>query len=451
MTAIADNADTFPETNWGWRFALLLLVGSSCGLISHRWDNGYVYSLNRSLLAHERVNQFADQQEGATLYSVAGYFTIALTGMVCLLSSTWSDKQWAHPMNLLYLFFLIWAVMSFSWSDDPGVSLRKVVILMLVTMGAVGIACRVSMNDLLWIATSYFCLVIVAGIVAEAAFGVFRPWTAGYRLAGTQHPNSVGMNAAMMCLAAGLYKVRDQRWNWMKWAVIAFGVTVLLLTKSRTAFGACLVAAGVLALMRTPAQFRLMVGSLAVACGCVAGILLNFVSVQDVRSVTDAASMGRTEDVGSLTGRLPLWDEVWKSGRHHAMLGFGWGGFWTASRIDEISRALRWEIPNAHNAYLDLVLNLGVVGLLLYLAWLCSAAFVSMGRYRITKLSCDLFPLALVAFVLVQSTAESLILAQGFPSLLLLTSIARLALVSPVTAGLPRPEQAPSSLAAAGA
>ena len=438
MASEVSRPASLPAVDWVLRLTLLFVLGASFFAISHSWHASEHFAEDQHLHAHERDNHFVDRQETTTKPSAVGYLVVGFTGAVCLLRSQWNRLNWLHPLILCYFAFLCWAALSMIWSETPDVSLRKVAILGLLTLGAVGLAARLSMNDLLWIAAAFFGIVISMGVVSEIVHSNLRPWVAEYRFAGTQHPNSVGLNAAIMCLAAGLYNLRDRRWSWLQWAVVAFGVAIILLTKSRTALGALLAATMVIALMRTPAQFRILVGSLAVAGVCLLGIAFNFVSLQDVGSMTEAASLGRTEDVSSLTGRLPLWDEVWKRGRHRALMGFGWGGFWSADRIDSISKALKWEIPNAHNAYLDLVLNLGIVGLAVYATWLIAAILVAADRFSSTGLKSDLFLLGLAAFVLVHSLAESLFLAQGFPSLVLVACASNAVLFAPQQASQPR-------------
>jgi len=50
------------------------------------------------------------------------------------------------------------------------------------------------------------------------------------------------------------------------------------------------------------------------------------------------------------------------------LLGYGFGSFWTDAR-----RQL-YDIPTAHNGYLDILLELGEAGLAFYTAWLLSCA-----------------------------------------------------------------------------
>ena len=50
------------------------------------------------------------------------------------------------------------------------------------------------------------------------------------------------------------------------------------------------------------------------------------------------------------------------------ILGFGYSTFWTRDRITKVSNDQGWGISAAHSAYLELLLALGLPGLLLYMA-----------------------------------------------------------------------------------
>jgi O-antigen ligase len=80
---------------------------------------------------------------------------------------------------------------------------------------------------------------------------------------------------------------------------------------------------------------------------------------------TFSSSLGRDN---TLTGRTDVWMALLPAMEQHPLLGYGFGSFWT-----DATREL-YEIPTAHNGYLDILLELGEAGLALYLVWLLSCA-----------------------------------------------------------------------------
>jgi exopolysaccharide production protein ExoQ len=70
----------------------------------------------------------------------------------------------------------------------------------------------------------------------------------------------------------------------------------------------------------------------------------------------------------TLTGRTEVWAAVLPAIQQQPLLGYGFGSFWTDARRE------LYEIPTAHNGYLDILLELGAVGLAFYTVWLLSCA-----------------------------------------------------------------------------
>ena len=70
----------------------------------------------------------------------------------------------------------------------------------------------------------------------------------------------------------------------------------------------------------------------------------------------------------TLTGRTEIWafvtNDIWMK----PLFGWGYFGFWHGNNpaAREISDAVRWTVPEAHNGLLELLLNLGIVGTALF-------------------------------------------------------------------------------------
>jgi O-antigen ligase len=67
----------------------------------------------------------------------------------------------------------------------------------------------------------------------------------------------------------------------------------------------------------------------------------------------------------SLTGRTEIWDYVLDAIHERPLFGWGYMAFWSENSPGAlyIQNQLQWPAPNAHNGYLDLALDLGLVGL----------------------------------------------------------------------------------------
>jgi O-antigen ligase len=124
-------------------------------------------------------------------------------------------------------------------------------------------------------------------------------------------------------------------------------------------------------------------------------------------SVTEL--MGRN---ASLTGRVKIWGLSLASIALKPILGYGYSAFWPASaEAMRIDVAINWTVPHAHDAYIELALELGLVGLGLYVA----AYLVAMKRaalyMRMERGNSAKWPLVYLCFVLLYSFTENYVLA----------------------------------------
>jgi O-antigen ligase len=67
----------------------------------------------------------------------------------------------------------------------------------------------------------------------------------------------------------------------------------------------------------------------------------------------------------TLTGRKDIWGTLVPLAMERPFFGYGFGGFWTTA-LREVTSS------HAHNGYLDVVLNLGFVGLVIFAMFLLS-------------------------------------------------------------------------------
>jgi O-antigen ligase len=86
---------------------------------------------------------------------------------------------------------------------------------------------------------------------------------------------------------------------------------------------------------------------------------------QEIQSLTN---LGRTDDTEALTGRLPLWNYIWDQTEGRHLQGYGWGAFWLVERTLDAHDALGWFPRHSHNAYLQVVVNIGLIGLAIVLS-----------------------------------------------------------------------------------
>lgn len=368
-------------------------------------------------------------------------------------------------------FFLAWCLVTVLWSHWRPSTLASLVAQVLCALVAFAIASTLTWRRILDAVSVAFRWVLGLSLLFEAVVAVvvrhpIAPiWThygdrdipdafyfsraelfTGGRIQGLPgNANLLAMVAllAAIAVAVQLAEGRMRRVRAVGWLVVA--VVVLALTRSSTVVVAALVVAGVLGvalwMRRVPSGQR--GGRYALLAGAVAVVVVAVVLGRDVL----VGVLGRSSD---LTGRGTIWAHVWGLVEQHPVVGWGWIGYWWPNipLLAELAPRNGVQYLQAHDAALDVWMQTGVVGLVLFAAYVLTtlgrswAGATRPGFDRdLTPRSFDpvtLFPLLLVVALLVQSIAESRLLYQGNWVLFALVAIkSRIVLVTeePVSVG----------------
>src|SRR5207302_9875896 len=67
----------------------------------------------------------------------------------------------------------------------------------------------------------------------------------------------------------------------------------------------------------------------------------------------------------TLTGRTTIWGASLILGMDHPWIGHGFNAFWLGDEgsSGEVRKLAGWDVPSAHNGYLEIWLDLGICGL----------------------------------------------------------------------------------------
>jgi exopolysaccharide production protein ExoQ len=434
MTSQSIYASSTRLAAWNARLAAAATIVVSFWVVGHSLSQSRTLFEQSALDANRVENRFAAQQSVTTTSSALGFFLLGAMGVVCWGTSSSERISWRHPLIWFCAAYIGWCVASMLWTTDGAQTVRKLGILALMLIGAFGAASRFDLDDLLAIVMLALAGLIGVGFLAELGLGMFRPWRSDYRFAGTCHPNDQAVQCALLALAAAgaAWMKRDR--PWLRRLLVAAGLIGLALSKSRTTLLALVIAAALAAVLSARGLQRWLVLSVGVAALSLAGIAANFVSVTDLDQTFDVASMGRRENVSSLTGRLPLWNELWKSAEKRPLAGHGYGGFWGEKNVLKYSAIFAWHIPHAHNGYLDLMLAVGVIGAALYVAWVVATGVVAGARFETWRDSGDLFVVCLLAFSLIHAVTESKFPGAGIGAFFVMMAMAAVAIRAPAFA-----------------
>lgn len=313
--------------------------------------------------------------------------------------------------------------LSIAWADEPGLAVRRGLAFGLFLIAVLGLARALPREAIVSFALFGSAAYVLVALAVEGGSGAFDPLGAGYRLSGVFHPNTTGAFAAVLVMAAACTEPRRVR-PWLLAAAIALGAVVVLLTRSRSA----LLGLGIALSIRWLAAARPSRGVFALVVGawlaCAGALVFGQAGVDAAR---DALLSSREDsELETLSGRTALWDALLGYAAQRPVLGYGFGSFWDTERIQELFATQRWPVTEAHSTYLQQLLDLGVIGLTLYLLLIVAASWRAVRRLRATGDRAYAFMLCVLAYFLVVGALETMHPNPGFLSFLFLWTLASL-------------------------
>jgi exopolysaccharide production protein ExoQ len=304
--------------------------------------------------------------------------------------------------NLPYLFFILLGLCSVAWAGDPGLALRRAAEFLLFSITTFALSEMLTLSQMLTFACVASCTYLSIGVLAELLLRTFHPFSEDYRFCGTLHPNHQAWQCGMLVVSAcALYIHAVGRKKLLYAGIGAFGMVFLLLTKSRTTLGAVMLAVFVLVgLALSGKRLRRVIGLSFITLA-----LFSFVAIfmqSTLAAIYQSQLAGRGEDsISTLTGRLPLWTLAFQFIGERPLTGYGFYAFWTPDHIRYFSDQLGWGVPESHNGFIELLLSLGIPGLLLYLTLVAKSCYVFFRSSWRTGYPSAAFPVALYSFFLV--------------------------------------------------
>ena len=415
-TTRAENTGRFP-----WLLILLLtaiLFWDSFDLSSSKKGIGDYASSPDDVSAHLAED------------SQVRHFAIVLLGIVAIASLSRLENNFRFhidkPLGCILLGFTAWVFVSPSWAVDPPLTLRRLVTFGILCISSVAVARRLSLRQVVVWTFSCTAIVLFIGILAEVFAGTFRPFSAGYRFAGTLDPNSEGVQCGLLLLSAVAAADKERRWRGFFWASALFGFAFLILSGSRTALAATLLASGVYFAAVFSRRATIVLAFSLSTIGCFFLLSLGGDFHQWFRSAS-LIRRNNPSDLDSFTGRSVIWENVYYYIRQHPLLGWGYGGFWTPAHSLEMSAQIKSGVANSHSTYVDCFLTLGAVGLFAYTALLFAGIWRALCLYRRLQNSVFAFCCALLVFCVLEGALESYNLAGSIQLFLCMVVLVRLA------------------------
>lgn len=290
--------------------------------------------------------------------------------------------------------YLGWASLSFVWSDAPQLTIRRLVLTAMLILGALGLGAGYYGQSEVGRARLARD-VLVAGIVAGVSVWMPTLLAGGADiLAGDWALVSVAVGTAIgyPMLLAGLVSIYARHSSAIpapfasrrtQGGVLVGALLTIISLRKRALLAISLLATSALSfLFRRRRARRDMLVRLGLGLA-VASIVIALLGIDVLGTATPIVLRGeQTVDLETLTGRVPLWEELLTPASENLWTGVGFGAFWTPERMADIESAVGWPAVSAHNGFIDEILATGLPGLVLLFGALVTAMRALARRAR---------------------------------------------------------------------
>jgi len=297
-----------------------------------------------------------------------------------------SQRTIAFLGNHKWLLFLIGlAIFSISWSSIPEIAFRKVIALIGATAFGIYIGSSYSFQQQLRIYAWTFGIAIFFSYIFALALPQYGVMNTDSIVGAWQgifpHKNGLGESMFVSFITFYFLAILNKRNRLFFQICCILSVILIYFGQSATALMSVLfiflTAQGLKRLSLQSKQSVLMVLLFLIFTSVL--LFLFLVNFETFLSVND-------KDI-TLSGRTPLWATLWDFIQKKPILGYGYGSFYSgeAREANLLWQIHEWNPVHSHNGYIQLLLNSGFIGLVIFVLGYVSCLFNSLFKYLLSK------------------------------------------------------------------
>ena len=344
----------------------------------------------------------------------AGLFLLIYLITYALLFLRWKRLFHALTQNV-FLCVLIGIVgCSFLWSLFPDQTLVESIRFISASGFGLYFATRYRIEEQLEIFATLCTIMVVTSVIfilLPPRYGVMGGVHAGAFRGIYVHKNHFGL---MMALSSVIFLIQFFETHKQRFKLLVpFSLALAVLSKSSGAVGVALIALMTCCFVYAYKMLRLkllylvplFLFGLTTTTGFFAWAINNLTLIANATG----------EDL-TLTGRTIFWALLVRMVQERPWLGYGYKGFWNGlegpSRI--IIQVTKWPVPEAHNGFLETAINVGLIGLGLFLITYALTMFRAVYCLHREPKAWTIWPIAFLVILVVCNLTESSLLSFGF-------------------------------------
>lgn len=328
-------------------------------------------------------------------------------------NSLWQKYWHAWKKQIPLLIFIAFSLLSCLWTTDINASIYEISLMFIAALVGVFLAVQYSPKRLLEIFQIFGALCILSSlilIIVQPQLGrLMNPQFQGAWRGIFWHRNHLGSLAAffstlfLLGIALNIKKPLQVILNG-----IFFILSTVLVIGSRSATGMIIFVLlnGFFLFALLWLKIRRHLSRKHYIFALVLGIIILILCLTNLDLIF--GTLGRDT---SLTGRIPLWQDlvshVWAQ---KPILGYGFGALWNDQDFrNSMQLKQKWiyQVFFADNGYLDILLNTGIIGLLIFLVYLFTTGFHCVKTFLKEVNMISLFPLITFIYVVLANISYS--------------------------------------------
>jgi exopolysaccharide production protein ExoQ len=353
-------------------------------------------------------------QASVKIITIAGplIFAIAfltLTRLRGILRAFWTNK--------IFIAMPLFALMSVAWSQFPMKTVEGTVYLLANLIFILYLYRRFTPAQQMQLMILLGGILVVASIVMALLFpeygidhrgleGSIGAWQGTFT-----HKNQCGVTIVYLLSAVFFSPVKNMLSKIIRYLYLALSAFLLIMTQSRTAWILLAAVLGFVVIGKLAGKIAIKEKAIVTLFAAGAILLVGAFVFQYYRQIT--LFLGKDP---TLTGRTVEWKLVFHSVMKRPIAGYGYSAFWHGLQGEgaEVSMAFGSILPNVDNGYLTVWLELGAIGLGLFVLTVIKALRDAGTCLRAGASNTAQWFLVVVLLCLMSNTVERMIMMPNY-------------------------------------
>lgn len=317
-------------------------------------------------------------------------------------------------VDILVLLVVITCVISIAWSSQEFITFKRAIALSFSTIVILYLIQVFKNRELLRLMSISFAIIVTMNVVASLFFQsyVYDYFNDPTALRGVYTTKNHLSKLMVLSIITIYFYIRynhlniNKRCIWIIYIIASF-ILMILSKSAMTIIVTFILIISILIVKLIPKNIYLRL-SLTLF------LFISFMSIILIVVNISNEILGVLGKDSELSGRMGIWSSVYDSIQNSMLLGYGYAGFWggIGTPSESVVRSIGWNVPSAHNGYLEIWLSIGLIGLILILVCILYTSIRLLNNIANSYFHSYLI-ITLIYLLLINLTESSLLLSNN--------------------------------------